>query len=74
MLRELIVHCAYNVTALLGIVNVALAAYWVPEPFAAVFHDENEYPVRVGTVDETVAVDPTVTDACTGAPLPPLAS
>jgi hypothetical protein len=40
MFNELMVHCAYNVTALLGIVNVALAAYCVPEPFAAVFQDE----------------------------------
>ncbi len=61
-------------TAFAGMVNVAPDAYCVPVPFATVFHDENVYPVRVGTVDETVAVDDTLTDAETGAPVPPFAS
>lgn len=61
-------------TALDGIVKVAPDAYCVPLPLAAVFHDENVYPVRVGTVDDTVAVVLIFTDACTGAPVPPLAS
>ena len=39
-------HCAYNVTSLLGTVNeagenaVPFQEYEVPEPFAAVFQDE----------------------------------
>ena len=35
-----------------------LLAADVPEPFASVFHPENEYPVRVGRVDEIVTVVP----------------
>jgi hypothetical protein len=43
---ELIVHCAYNVTAVLNVKDVGENAvpfqeYEVPEPFAAVFQPEN---------------------------------
>ena len=55
-------------------VKVADDAYDVPEPFATVFQPANVYPVRVGTVADTVTVAPKFTDDPDGAPEPLFAS
>ena len=67
------VHCANNDRCVVGMVNVAPAAYEVPEPLATVFQPVNVYPDRTGTVDDTVVEESVVATELAGAPVPPFA-
>ena len=68
------VHCAYNVTARDGIVNVELGLYEVPEPSAAVFQRLKVYPERLTDADDTVTDDANSTLCVVGrVPDPPFA-
>lgn len=67
-------HCAYNVTARDGMVNVALGLYEVPEPSAAVFQRLKVYPERLTAADDTVTDDANSTLCVVGSvPDPPFA-